>query len=155
MNPDSIKSPTCEITENKNEQIIISEILELLKKIIVQKKIGTMIPPIKPATVLLGLTLGIILGPPIIEPKKYAATSTVIVKRTIKKIKLINSLLLLIPFKKINAKVTYNKQIIFTTEISDSFKRQVKIRIKQNQKRKIKHEINHRNENKKNISNLR
>tara|TARA_B100000683_G_scaffold253035_1_gene270455 strand:+ start:490 stop:672 length:183 start_codon:yes stop_codon:yes gene_type:complete len=31
-----------------------------------------------------------------------------------------------------NAKVTYNKQIIFTTEISDSFNRQTKIRIKQN-----------------------
>ena len=85
-----------------------------------------------PATVLLGLILGTIFGPPIIEPKKYAETSTIIVKKTIKRIKLINSLLWLISFKKINAKVTYNKQIIFIIENADSFIIQIKIRIKQN-----------------------
>ena len=85
-----------------------------------------------PATVLLGLMLGTIFGPPIIEPKKYAETSTIIVKKTIKKIKLINSLLWLISFKKINAKVTYNKQIIFKIEIADNLDTQTIIRIKQN-----------------------
>ena len=52
-----------------------------------------MIPPTKPDTVLLGLMFGIIFGPPIIEPKKYAEISTIIEKKTMKKIKLINSLL--------------------------------------------------------------
>ena len=132
LKPDSRKSPAWEIIENKNERYIIFEIFELLKKIIVQKKIGIMIPPINPDTVLLGLMLGIIFGPPIIEPQKYAETSTSIAKKTIKKIKSKNSILWLILFKKINARDTYNKQIIFITEIFDSLNMQTKIRIKQN-----------------------